>query len=43
MIEVSDRADRIDQAIPILDEMVKEGLVTIEDIHILAYWADQKG
>jgi uncharacterized protein len=37
VIEVADTRERIEQALPLLDEMVDEGLVTIEDIHILAY------
>jgi len=37
VIEIVDREDRISEFLPILDEMVTEGLVTIEDVEILKY------
>lgn len=43
VIEVVDRADRIDRLLPILDEMIREGLVTIERVDILKYVAERKG
>ncbi|GIU88995.1 MAG: hypothetical protein KatS3mg010_0094 [Acidimicrobiia bacterium] len=39
VIEVVDREDRIRDVLPILDEMVTEGLVTIEDVEVLVYRA----
>src|SRR4051812_32709799 len=39
VIEIVDRADRIAPFLPALDEMVHEGLVTIEDVHVLKYRA----
>jgi len=39
VIELVDTAERIDSVMPVLDEMVTEGLVTIEDVHIVAYRA----
>lgn len=39
VIEVVDRADRVERALPILDEMVSEGLVTLERVEIIAYRA----
>lgn len=39
VIEVVDREDRIRDVLPILDEMVTEGLVTIEDVDVLVYRA----
>lgn len=39
VIEVVDREDRIRDVLPILDEMVTEGLVTIEDVEMLVYRA----
>ena len=39
VVEIVDRPDRIEQLRPILDEMVHEGLVTIEDVHVLKYVA----
>jgi PII-like signaling protein len=32
-----DKADRIEGCLPILDEMVAEGMVTVEKVHIIAY------
>lgn len=43
VIEVVDRADRIDGLLPLLDEMIREGLVTIERVDILKYVAERKG
>jgi uncharacterized protein len=43
VIEVVDREDRIRNALPILDEMVTEGLITLEDVDVLVYRANQKG
>jgi uncharacterized protein len=37
IVEIVDRPERIEQLLPMLDEMVKEGLVTIEDVHVLKY------
>ncbi|HEY3373536.1 MAG TPA: DUF190 domain-containing protein [Candidatus Aquicultor sp.] len=37
VIEIVDREDRINAFLPILDEMVSEGLVTLEDVDILVY------
>lgn len=43
VIEVVDRADRIEGLLPLLDEMIREGLVTIERVDILKYVAERKG
>jgi PII-like signaling protein len=37
VIEIVDVADRIDPLIPILDEMVGEGMVTLERVQVIAY------
>jgi PII-like signaling protein len=37
VIEVVDSQERVDQLIPILDEMVAEGLVTLEKARVLKY------
>ena len=37
VIELADKADRINAFLPVLDEMVEEGLITLEKVHILAY------
>ena len=39
VIEIVDTADRIDALLPVLDEMVREGMVTIEPVQILTYRA----
>jgi len=37
VIEIVDEADRIDAILPVLDEMVEEGLVTVERVHVVSY------
>ena len=37
VIEVVDRTDRIDEVLPKLDSMVKEGMVTVERVEVIAY------
>lgn len=37
VVEIADKEDRIQTFIPVLDEMVKEGMITVEPVHILAY------
>jgi len=37
VIEIVDTAERIDAVLPLLDEMVAEGLVTVERVHIVTY------
>jgi hypothetical protein len=37
LIEIVDSADRIRAIIPILDEMVGEGMVTLEKVEVIAY------
>jgi uncharacterized protein len=39
VIEIVDSDERIERLLPILDEMVVEGMVTIEKVQILAYRA----
>jgi uncharacterized protein len=39
IIEVADQAERIEKILPRLDEMVTEGMVTLERVEILAYRA----
>ena len=41
VIEVVDRADRIEALLPMLDEMIREGMVTIERVDILKYMAER--
>lgn len=37
VVEIVDRADRITAFLPELDGMVTEGLITLEDVHVIAY------
>lgn len=37
VVEIVDSAERIEQVLPLLDEMVAEGMVTLEKAHIIAY------
>ncbi len=37
VVEIVDRAERIDALLPVLDEMVKEGLVTLENVRVITY------
>jgi PII-like signaling protein len=37
LIEIVDMEQRIEEILPVLDEMIAEGLVTIEAVQILAY------
>lgn len=37
VIEIVDKAERINEFLPSLDEMVVEGLITIEDVEIIKY------
>jgi PII-like signaling protein len=37
LVEIVDTEDRIDRVLPMLDEMVGEGMITVERVHIIAY------
>ncbi|MGZ4115438.1 MAG: DUF190 domain-containing protein, partial [Actinomycetota bacterium] len=37
VIEIVETAERIDEILPILDEMVVDGLVTLEKAHVITY------
>jgi hypothetical protein len=39
VVEIVDTAERIEALLPLLDEMVGDGMVTIEPVHILSYRA----
>jgi len=39
VVEIVDTAERIEALLPLLDEMVGDGLVTIESVHIVSYRA----
>jgi hypothetical protein len=42
LIEIVDTEERINEVLPMLDEMVTEGLVTIEAVEIIAYRSSGK-
>ena len=37
VIEIVDKEERIQAILPLLDQMVEEGLITLEKVHIIAY------
>jgi PII-like signaling protein len=39
VIEIVDQPERIDAIVPILDEMIEEGLITLERVHVVTYRA----
>jgi PII-like signaling protein len=41
IIEIVDAGEKIDLLLPYLDDMVQEGLVTLEDVRVLKYRAKQ--
>ncbi|HBR14015.1 MAG TPA: hypothetical protein DD723_00520 [Candidatus Omnitrophica bacterium] len=41
IIEIVDSEEKINQFLPHLDEMVKDGLITLEKAHVLMYRAGQ--
>jgi hypothetical protein len=42
VIEIVDTEENIDRVLPELDEMVAEGMVTVERVHIIAYRGKKK-
>jgi PII-like signaling protein len=43
VIEIVDTEEHIQRILPILDEMVTDGLVTIEKVHVISYRAKERG
>ena len=41
MIEIVDRPERIDAVLPMLDQMVSEGMVTVETVQVISYRSSQ--
>jgi PII-like signaling protein len=37
VVEIADTEEHIERVLPILDEMVGDGLVTMERVHVIAY------
>jgi PII-like signaling protein len=42
LIEVVDSSERVEKLLPILDEMVAEGLVTVEKVRVVKYSAGKE-
>jgi PII-like signaling protein len=42
VIEIVDTAERIDEILPALDEMVGEGMVTVERVQVIAYRSSER-
>jgi PII-like signaling protein len=42
-IEIVDRPERIEQLLPVLEEMVGGGLIVVEDVHVVRYLHEPKG
>ena len=42
LIEIVDRQERIEEFLPVLDEMVSEGMITVEKVRVIAYRAGGK-
>jgi uncharacterized protein len=42
LIEIVDKEDRITEILPILDEMIGEGLITMEKVEIIKYTHEQE-
>jgi PII-like signaling protein len=39
VVEIADSLDRIEQFLPVLDGMIKDGLVTLETVRVIQYKA----
>lgn len=42
VIEIVDSKEKIDELLPFIDEMVKEGLVTLEKVQVITYRAGEE-
>jgi len=42
IIEIVDAENKIHEFLPLLDEMVAEGLITLENVHVLRYRARER-
>ncbi len=40
VIDIIDRQERIDEFLPLLEEMITDGLVIVQDVHVLRYVAN---
>ena len=41
VIEIADSLDKIEQFLPVLNEMIKDGLVTLERVRVIQYKAQE--
>lgn len=37
VVEIVDRKDKIEAFLPLLDKLIDEGLITVEDVRVIAY------
>jgi uncharacterized protein len=42
VVEIVDTAENVDRIIPVVDEMIGDGMVTIETVHVLTYRASKR-
>jgi PII-like signaling protein len=42
VIEIVDEAERIEAVLPTLDELIREGLITLERVRVIAYRAEPR-
>ena len=43
VVEIADRVERIQAFLPLLDEMVEDGMVTLEKVQVITYRAGRDG
>jgi PII-like signaling protein len=43
VVEIVDSPEKIEEVLPLIDEMVAEGLITVEKAHVIAYRHNHKG
>lgn len=43
VVEIVDKAEKIASFLPVLNEMMKEGLVTVEEVRVLLYCGREQG
>ena len=43
MVEIVDTVENVDRLLPTLDDMVSDGMVTTERVHIVAYRSSRGG
>jgi PII-like signaling protein len=42
IVEIVDSLERIEQFLPVMDEMITDGLVTLERVRVIQYRAEQR-